>query len=151
MSESNLKSLAPDLTNGAFPRSPRQTLGGYVVAARTLDKCRAVLTGTNGEYHFDCPLDNFFLSFVGITAADFKDFVATGADDEAVAAWIEKNATPHERREIIQWNNDMRCKRISEMPIELQEFLEGYIPEFIPEGKIVYYWFDVYDIEEGRI
>lgn len=151
MSDTDLKSLAPDLANGAFPRSPRVSLGGYVVAARTLDKCRAVLAGTSGEYHFDCPLDNFFLNFAGITAEDFKAFVATGADDEAVGAWIEKNAKPRERREIIQWNNDMRGKRIGEMPIELQEFLEGYIPEFIPSNKIVYCWFDVYDIEEGRI
>ena len=146
----DLKALAPDLANGEFPRSPREVLGGYVVAARTLDKCRAVLAGTNGDYHFDCPLDNFFLGFVGITADDFKNFVASGADDEAVAGWIGENANTRERREIIQWNNDMRCKRVSEMPIELQEFLEGYIPEFIPAGKIVYYWFDVYDIEEGR-
>lgn len=148
---SDLNTLAPDLANGEFPRSPRELLAGYVVAARTLDKCRAVIAGKNGEYHFDCPLDNLFLSFAGITADDFKAFVATGADDEAVAAWITDNATPRERREIIKWNNDLRYKRISEMPIELQEFLEGYIPEFIPAGKIVYYWFDVYDIEEGRI
>ena len=121
MSESDLKSLAPDLANGAFPRSPRELLAGYVVAARTLDKCRAVLAGTNGEYHFDCPLDNFFLGFTGISADDLKDFVATGADDEAVAAWIEKNAKPRDRPEIIQWNNDMRYKRINEMPLELQE------------------------------
>ena len=45
----------------------------------------------------------------------------------------------------------MRGKRISEMPIELQEFLEGYILEYIPRGRVVYVWFDVYDIEEGRI
>lgn len=151
MSETALKSLAPDFANGDFPRSPREVLAGYVVAARTLDKCRAVIAGTNGEYHFDCPLDNFFLGFTGISAEDFKTFVATGADDQAVAAWIEEHAAPRERREIIQWNNDMRYKRVSEMPIELQEFLEGYIPEFIPAGKIVNYWFDVYDIEEGRI
>lgn len=151
MSEADLKSLAPDLANGVFPRSPREVLGGFVVAARTLDKCRAVLAGTNGDYHFDCPLDNFFLGFAGITADDFKAFVATGADDDAVAAWITKKAQPRERRDIIQWNNDMRCKTVSEMPIELQEFLEGYIPEFIPAGKIVHVWFDVYDIEEGRI
>jgi len=37
------------------------------------------------------------------------------------------------------------------MPDELQEFLEGYIAEFIPKNKIVNYWFDVYDIEEERI
>ncbi|MFC7337131.1 DUF5069 domain-containing protein [Haloferula chungangensis] len=151
MSDSNLKSLALDLASGEFPRSPRETLGGYVVAARTLDKCRAVLAGTNGEYHFDCPLDGFFLSFTGISADDFKAFVATGADDEAVAKWINENAKSRERRDIIKWNNEMRCKHISEMPIELQEFLEDYIPECIPAGKIVYVWFDVYDIEEGRI
>ena len=37
------------------------------------------------------------------------------------------------------------------MPIELQEFLEGYIPEVLPEGAVVHVWFDVYDIEEGRL
>ena len=139
-----------DLTT-QFPRSPRETLGGYVVAGRMLDKCRAVIAGTNGDYHFDCPLDNQFLSFTRITAEDFKAFVATGADDEAVAAWIQAHAKERSPQEIIQWNNDLRDKRISDMPIELQEFLETYIPENIPGGKIVRVWFDVYDIEEGRI
>lgn len=143
-----IKSL--DLTK-EFPRSPRAMLGGYVVAARVLDKCRAVVAGTNGEYHFDCPLDNFFLSFAEIKADDFREFVATGASDEEVADWIKKNAKERTQQEIIQWNNTMRDKRLSEMPIELQEFLEGYIPQEIPPGKIVRVWFDVYDIEEGRI
>ncbi|NNE93414.1 MAG: DUF5069 domain-containing protein [Verrucomicrobiales bacterium] len=141
---------APDL-NTEFPRSPRRVLGGYVVAGRTLDKCRADIAGTLGEYHFDCPLDNLFFDFTGITADAFREFVATGADDEAVANWIQENSKVKDQQEIIQWNNDLRYKRISEMPIELQEFLEDYIPKYIPEDKIVYYWFDVYDIEEGRI
>lgn len=147
---SNLKDLAKDL-NINFPRSPRETIAGYVIAGRTLDKCRAVIAGTNGDYHFDCPLDGFFFEFTGISADAFKTFVASGADDTDVASWITRNATKRERHEIVQWNNDMRGKRICEMPIELQEFLEGYIPEFIPDGKIVYVWFDVYDIEEKRI
>lgn len=139
-----------DLTKD-YPRSPRAVLGGYVVAGRTLDKCRAVIAGTEGEYHFDCPLDQQFLEFAGISAEDFKAFVATGADDDAVAAWIGENGKKHNKEDIVKWNNDLRYKRISEMPIELQVFLEDYIPENLPEGKVVYYWFDVYDIEEGRI
>lgn len=141
---------ALDLTK-EFPRSPREMLAGYVIAGRTLDKCRAVIADTNGEYHFDCPLDSQFLGFAEITAEDFRNYVATGASDDEVSEWIKQNAKERPQREIIQWNNDLRDKRISTMPIELQEFLEGYIPENVPAGKIVRVWFDVYDIEEGRI
>lgn len=146
----NLPIKALDLTK-QFPRSPRALLAGYIIGARTLDKCRAVLAGTNGEYHFDCPLDNVFLGFAGISAVEFKEFVATGADDAAVAEWIEKRATKRPRIEIIRWNNEWRYKRISELADPLQEFLEGYLPKFIPPGRRVAYWFDVYDIEEKRI
>lgn len=147
---SKLATLAKDLTTD-FPRSPRETLGGFVVAARALDKCRAVIAGTNGEYHFNCPLDNFFFGFSGIDGETFQAFVATGADDDAVAAWIQENATVKDKRDIIAWNNKMRATRPCDMPIELQEFLEGYIPQYIPANKPVYVWFDVYDIEEGRL
>jgi hypothetical protein len=134
-----------------FPRSPRTALGGYVIAGRTLDKCRSAIAGTLDDYHFDCPLDNVFFDFTGITADAFKGHVATGASDDEVATWIKENSKVTEPREIIQWNNDYRYKTVAQMPIELQEFLEGYIPENIPASKIVNYWFDVYDIEEGRI
>jgi hypothetical protein len=144
--------LAKDLTKD-YPRSPRDTLSGYVIAARTLDKCRATLAGTAGEYHFDCPLDNFFFAFTEIFAADFKNFVATGAGDEAVAKWIEERAKKRPRIEIIKWNNEWRYKRVSDMPDNIQEFMEDYVPEFIP-AKIrhhIDYFFDIYDAEEKRI
>lgn len=146
----NLSSSAPDLSS-SYPRSPREVLGGYVVAARTLDKCRAEIAGTLGEYHFDCPLDNLFFDFTGISAEQFRDKVATGAADGEIASWITETSRVKEKRDIIQWNNDLRFKRINEMPIELQEFLESYIPENIPAGRVIYYWFDVYDIEEERL
>jgi len=141
---------APDLTK-EFPRSPREKLAGYVIVCRTLDKARAVVAGTNGEYHYDCPLDNVFFDFTGISADQFKDFIATGVDDAAVAKWIEEKAKPRPRIEIIKWNNEWRYKRISEMADPLQEFLEDYIPEVIPAGRHPAYWFDVYDIEEKRM
>ncbi len=146
-----LKKLAPDLTTG-YPRSPRATLAGYVIAARCVDKGRAVLAGINGEYHFDCPLDNLFLGFAEIKAADLKDFLATGADDAEVDAWITEHAKKREKIEIIKWNNDIRYKRISELPDRAQEYLETYIPQVVPSHLIPHidYWFDVYDAEEKR-
>jgi Domain of unknown function (DUF5069) len=147
----NVKKLAPDLTKG-FPSSPHAMVAGYVLAKRALDKCRAELAGTAGEYHFDCPLDNMFLGFAGLKGADLKEFVATGADDAAVAQWVEKNATKRERIEIIKWNNDLRYKRISELPDGLQEFMEDYIPQNVPPEVIhhIRFFFDIYDAEEKR-
>lgn len=145
-----LKSLALDLSKD-FPRSPRETVGGYVLAGRTLDKCRAVLAGTEGEYHFDCPLDRMFFDFAGLDSEAFKAKVADGATDEEMGAWIKENAAQKEAIEVIKWNNDLRGKRISEMADNLQEFLESYIEEFVPKHRPVYVWFDVYDLEEGRL
>jgi hypothetical protein len=144
-----LQLLAYDLTK-RFPRSPRVKLGGFVIAARCLDKCRAVVAGTAGEYHSGCPLDLMFLDFAGIKYDDFKAFVATGATDAEVGDWIAKNAKP-EKIEIIRWNNKMRDARLSELPDGLQEYMEDYIPQFVPNNRPVYHFFDVYDLEEERI
>lgn len=139
-----------DLTK-SYPRSPRETLGGYIIAGRALDKCRAVLAGTNGEYHFDCPLDRMFFDFTGIDSTEFKAFVETGADDAAVAEWINQKSKVTEQTEVVQWNNKLRYTRPVDMPVELQMFLEKYIAEFVPKGRPVYVWFDVYDLEEKRL
>ena len=146
------KALAKDLTRD-YPRSPRETLAGYVIAARTLDKCRAALAGTAGEYHFDCRLDNVFFTFTEISAENFKQIVATGASDEQIATWIEQSAKKRPRIEIIKWNNDWRYKRLPDLPDEMQEFMEDYIPRFVPAGirHHVDYFFDIYDAEEKRI
>ncbi len=147
-----VRDLAQNLAKD-YPRSPRETLGGYVIAARTLDKCRATLAGTPGEYHFDCPLDNFFFAFAQISADDFKNFVATGASDEEVATFIERKAKPRRRIEIIKWNNEWRYKRLAELPDAVQEFMEDYIPQFVPTPirHHIDYFFDIYDAEERRI
>ena len=150
MNTEKLKLLAKDLTK-EFPRRPRETLGGYVLAARMLDKCRAELAGTAGEYHFNCPLDNQFLGFAGINAEQFKTLVATGATDAEVAAWIEQHSEVKKRTEIIAWNNKLRATRLCDLAAELQEYMEDYIPKFVPRNRPVYVWFDVYDLEEERI
>lgn len=147
---SKIKLSAPDLTQ-AFPRSPRAKLGGYVLACRTLDKCRATVAGTAGEYHFDCPLDRIFFDFTGIDSEAFQTQVAEGASDKDMAGWIEANAKKRDRIEIIRWNNELLTKRIIDLPDELQLFLEDYIDECLPKDRPVYVWFDVYDLEEERL
>jgi hypothetical protein len=150
MNHEKLKLLAKDLTH-EYPRSPRETLSGYVIAMRMLDKCRAVLAGTAGEYHYDCRLDRHFLDFTGIDAEEFKTFVATGATDAEVATWIESHSKVKDRAQIVAWNNKLRSTRLCDLPIEAQVFMEDYIPKVIPKNRPVYFWFDIYDLEEERI
>jgi hypothetical protein len=103
MVNERVSSLAPDLTKTS-PRSPRAPLGDYqILAARALDKCRAELANTSGSYHFNCPLDQGFFRFTGIDSEQFKNFVATGATDQEVAAWIAKTSKVQDKTKIAMW------------------------------------------------
>lgn len=87
------------------PRSPRVRLGGYVLLPRMLDKGRATLAGTNGEYHYACPLDQRFLSFVGIDPEALKEQIAGGLGDGAILAWVQAHAgIKRTEWEIGQWS-----------------------------------------------
>ena len=62
---------AKDLTKEA-PRSPRIRIGDYALMGRMIDKGRATLNGTVGEYHFACPLDQQLFTYKGVVADDVK-------------------------------------------------------------------------------
>lgn len=147
-----LKKLALDL-NKEFPRSPRSLLAGYIIAGRTLDKCRAHLNGTLGEYKFNCPLDRFFFDFTGIDVETFEAFVATGANDEAVADWIKTHAKPEAStpEAIVLWNNEWRYKTMDRLPVPLQIALESVIQESLPANSRIIYFFDIIDTDEKRV
>jgi hypothetical protein len=107
MNTDKLKQLARDLRK-ARPHSPRDTLGGFVIAARMLDKARADLLGINGEYNFyPCGLGAYFWKFTGLGAMKFKEFVGTGAADEDVDRWIRDNTTQKIPRRLS--SGIMRC------------------------------------------
>jgi hypothetical protein len=82
---------APDLTQRS-PRSPRVRLGGYALLPRMLDKCRATLIGKNGDYHYNCPLDQHVVNFIGLDPEALKAEVATGKGDGEILEWINANA-----------------------------------------------------------
>src|ERR1043166_5997953 len=79
-----MTTASKDLTKEA-PRSPRVRVGGYVILGRTIDKCRALIAGNIGEYHFDCPLDNMLFGFKGVKGVDFKAQIENGASDDQMA------------------------------------------------------------------
>jgi len=114
-----------DLTRES-PRSPRERIGGYVILGRTMDKCRALLAGKIGEYHFDCPLDNLLFSFKGVTGDDFKKQIERGASDEEMAKWLDQNGTFKTPEEIKQWSDGVEAYSMvnDENPEKREFFIE---------------------------
>jgi hypothetical protein len=93
-----------DLTQMA-PRSPKEMLGGYLIIARTIDKCRAVIAGTQGEYHFNCPLDRMLFDFKGTDAEAFKAKAAEGATDDELVEFVKTTGTPKTDEQVATWND----------------------------------------------
>lgn len=91
-----------DLTQQA-PRSPYEKLGGFAILGRTIDKCRASIAGTIGEYHFNCPVDNMLFHFKGINAEDFRALIAGGASDDEIVEWVTENGVHKTDEDISEW------------------------------------------------
>ncbi len=112
-----------DLTK-APPRSPRERLGGFVVLGRTIDKCRAEMAGTLGEYKYDCPLDQNLFEFKGIDGVQLKQAVANTSSDEEVVTWLKQNGTPKSDAEIQEWSDQMEKVSLYDDPEKREWFSE---------------------------
>lgn len=144
---SSSPTLAPDLTRRA-PRSMRVRLGGYAILPRVLDKCRAAIGGTLGEYKYNCPLDQNFFSFVGIDADALKAEVAKGGGDGEVLAWIESHAThPRSAWEIQQWSAFHDQRGPSSDPDTLGYFADS-VRKLTGNREDIRTWADLLDLDD---
>jgi hypothetical protein len=106
------------------PRSPRVRIGDYVLMARMVDKGRATINGTNGEYHFNCPLDNLLFAFKGVTGEQVRAILASGMDDAEVLAWFNTHGTPKNGMEIKDWSDRTEAQRPFDSP-EKRDWFAG--------------------------
>ncbi len=137
---------APDLTKTA-PRSARVRLGGFVILPRMLDKGRATIGGKNGEYHYDCPMDQRFLNFVGIDAAALKKQLAAGKGDGEILQWIEKNAK-HKRSEVEIANWSTHAEGRAPGDPESREYFNSQHQKVAPKREDISTWFDFLDLDD---
>lgn len=138
---------APDLTQHP-PRSPRVRLGGYAQLPRLLDKGRATLADKNGEYHYNCPLDQRFFNFAGIDAKKLLAQLKQGKGDGEILAWIEANAK-HQRApwEIQQWS-DWMDRRGPDSDAETMQFFADLVKKLTKTREDIKTWADVLDLDD---
>ena len=131
-----------------FPRSMKVKLAGYAHLARMIDKCRAVLTGTEGEYIYPCPMDDRLLEFAKITSDQFTAAVKANPTDEGVLAWFQQQAQPHPSEELEIWNQQLLAREPSS-PNSAVKF-KKYLNAIDPSRTDITAWSDLQDLEEGR-
>ena len=141
------KISAPDLTKRP-PRSPRCRLGGYALLPRLLDKGRATIAGTNGEFSYDAPIDQHLKDFLGLDLAALREQLAAGKGDGEILEWINVNAK-HKRSawEIDQWSSFMD-RRGPSGDIETLQFFAEYVGKFAQEREDIKTWFDLVDLDD---
>jgi hypothetical protein len=136
----------PDLAKSP-PRSPRVRLGGYVVLPRMLDKGRATIAGKHGEYHYNCPLDQRFLTFAGLSAAALRKQLAAGKGDGDILKWVQKKSK-HKRSdpEIAAWSE------FAERRVPLDPDSRKYFNELHQKAgrsrEDIATWFDLLDLDD---
>jgi hypothetical protein len=137
---------APDLTKRP-PRSGRTRLGGYAILPRMLDKGRALIAGTIGEFHYACPLDQRFLEFAGINPEALKKQLAAGKGDGEILAWVQKNAkNKRTDAEIAAWST-YQDQRAPADP-DSREFFQNLHAKLAPKREDIISWFDLLDVDD---
>ena len=126
----------------------RTPLVGYAHLARMIDKCRAVLAGTEGEYIYPCPMDERLMEFAGITSEQFTAAVKANPTDEGVVAWFLQTAKPHQPEELDAWNKELMARGPSSP--ESAERFKKYRDTVDASRTDIVAWSDLQDLEEGR-
>ena len=105
------------------------------------------MAATNGDYHYDCPLDQRFLSFTGINPDDLEKVIEANKSDGAVLAWVEKNAPqPHEDWQIAQWSAYHEARGPAD--IETREYYNGLQRAASELREDIATWFDLLDLDD---
>lgn len=137
---------ALDLTKRP-PRSPRVRLGGFVILPRMIDKCRATLAGTNGEYCFNCPMDQGLLGFIGADANDFKIAVAQGKGDGELLDWLLEHARlPRRPAEVEAWSVWQESRAPG--AVQNREFFHKTHVTIAPHRTDIATWFELLDLDD---
>ena len=134
-----------DLTKEA-PRSPRLRVGGYAILGRTIDKCRALVAGNIGEYHFDCPLDRTLFGFKEIRGEDFRAQIEQGRSDEEIIEWLNQSGEEKTPAQIRRWSEKMEASSLHD-DLEKRDFFVEETKKLglDPEKTTTFEWLEVDD------
>ena len=102
-----------DLPKPVPLRSPRESLGGYILLPRLIDKVRLLAQGQLPQAYAanvlgtEFTLDGRFLAFTGLDAEALRRVILSNHTDDEVLAWVQEHARP-----TTAWNNECGPNRL---------------------------------------
>ncbi len=136
-------------------RSPRETLGGFSILPRLIDKIRIHQSGQlppDYVVNLMMPppyLDGRFLTFVDVPSRELSEVVASGAKDEKILAWIRSRGIPRTFEEIREWRLGIENEPV---PLDRVAHRVKAYPEVAARFDVsLMSPFDLLDLDEGRI
>jgi hypothetical protein len=135
-----------DLTT-SYPRSVHDKLFGLVQIGRTLDKGKATAIGKEGEYHYNCTMDQSVFAFLGIDHDALLDVIKKAKSDDEIESYVKTFIDKKSPQEIETWNKEyVALKPTGE---SLDYFLE-LRNQLAPDRTDVVSWPDLLDLDEKR-
>ena len=137
---------APDLTKFP-PRSPRSRLGGFAHLPRLIDKARAHAAGRNGDYHYNCPIDQRFFTYTGIDADAFLAQVKAGKGDGELLAYVQAGLKPaRHSAEIAAWS--AWFEQLTPTVPDTRAFFNDVQRKNAPNRDDIATWFDWLELDD---
>lgn len=136
-------------------RSPRESLGGYILLPRLIDKVRLLAKGQLPQVYAanvlgaEFTLDGRFLAFAGLKAEALRQVIVSSRTDEEVLAWIRdhaKPATPIEKR---TWAEQIDRYRPDAALAEYRRRIYQELAKRVDVGSLSV--LDLIDMDEARL
>ncbi len=144
-----------DLPKPVPLRSPRESLGGYILLPRLIDKVRLLAQEqlptayAANALKAGLTLDGRFLSFTELNTEVLRQVILSSRTDDEVLAWVQEHAKPTTASEKQAWAEQIDRYRPD---AALAEYRKRVYPELTAQvdvGSLSV--LDLIDMDEGRL
>jgi hypothetical protein len=136
-------------------RSPRASLGGYILLPRLIDKVRLLAKGRLPSAYISnvlkdgITLDGRFMAFTGLNAEELRQAILSSQNDEEVLVWVQAHARPTTAQDKQAWAEQIDRYRPDEALIEYRKQMYSELASTIDVGAVSV--LDLIDMDEGRL
>ena len=136
-------------------RSPRESLGGYILLPRLIDKVRLLAQEQLPQAYAgnvlgtEFTLDGRFLTFTGLNAEALRQAILSSHTDDEVLAWVQEHARPTTAVEKHMWAEQIDRYRPDTALVEYRTRVYPELAAQVDVGSLSV--LDLIDMDDRRL